>query len=216
MAVATQHPAIEPTDSPSAEPGPRLFTIDELEAMVRLGIIGQDERVELIEGQIVKMNPQGTGHIWSVTRLIEHFARRPGTTIATQGTLQLVEWSGPEPDLVVLRASASRRRRPTANDALLVVEVANTSLRYDRETKAPLYARAGIPEYWIVDLNGERIEAYTEPAEDGYHAVRIYVRSEQLAPLFEPSLSVSVDAILGPVGDDEDDESASGEASPEN
>ena len=216
MAVATQHPVTEPAESPEGAPSPRLFTIDELEAMVRLGIIGQDERVELIEGQIVKMNPQGTGHIWCVTALIEHFARQPGTTFATQGTLELVEWSGPEPDLVVLRASASRRRRPSSTDALLVVEVADSSLAYDRQTKAPLYARAGIPEYWIVDLNGERIEVYTEPFEADYRAVRIHLRGELLAPAFAPELSIAVDAILGPTGDDQEEDPPSAESTPDN
>jgi Uma2 family endonuclease len=76
--------------------------------------------------------------------------------------------------------------------------------------------RAGIPEYWIVDLNGERIEVYTEPFEADYRAVRIHLRGEQLAPAFAPELSIAVDAILGPTGDDEDDESPSDAATPEN
>jgi Uma2 family endonuclease len=203
MAVAVQHPASE---SAAAEPQLRLFTIDELEAMVRLGIIGQNERVELIEGQIVKMNPQGTGHIWAVGALVEHFSRRPGTRLATQGTLELATWSGPEPDLIVLRASRSRRRRPRPEDALLIVEVANTSLSYDRRTKAAIYAQAGIPEYWIVDLNGERIEVYTEPSKIGYRALRVYGRDEQIAPGFSADLRIDVSAILGPAGESDDDE----------
>lgn len=203
MAVAIQHPATEPEL--------RRFTIDEVEAMVRQGIIGPDEHVELIEGQIVKMNPQGTGHMWAVGALIEHFARRPGTKLATQGTLELAAWSGPEPDVIVLRASRSRRRRATAKDVLLVIEVANTSLRYDRRTKGTLYGQAGIPEYWIVDLNGERIEVYTEPSEDGYPAPRIYTRGQQISPGFSAALVVDVDEILGPVGDaEEDDEDQDG------
>ena len=203
MAVAIQHTEAELA---AAEPQLRLFTIDELEAMVRLGIIGQDERVELIEGQIVKMNPQGTGHIWAVTALIETFAGRPGLTLTTQGTFELAARSGPEPDLLILRAQASRRRRPRPVDALLVIEVANTSLSYDRRTKAAIYARAGIPEYWIVDLNGERIEVYTEPSEIGYRTLHVYGRDEQIAPGCSADLRVDVSAILGPAGEADDDE----------
>ena len=203
MAVAIQQTEAEST---AGEPQLRLFTIDELEAMVRLGIIGQDERVELIEGQVVKMNPQGTGHIWAITALIEFFAGQPGTTLTTQGTMQLAERSGPEPDLVILRAQTSRRRRPRPADALLVVEVANTSLSYDRRTKAVIYARAGIPEYWIVDLNDERIDVYTEPSEIGYRALRVYGRGEQIGPEFSADLRVDVSAILGPTGEADDSE----------
>lgn len=203
MAVAIQHPATDPT-APELEL--RLFTIDELEAMVRQGIIGQDERVELIEGQIVKMNPQGTGHIWATTAVIEAFAGRPGLTFTTQGTLQLAERSGPEPDLVILRAQTSRRRRPRPQDALLVVEVANTSLSYDRQTKGTIYAGAHIPEYWIVDLNGERIEVYTEPSEIGYRVLRVYGRGEQITPGCSMDLRVDVSTVLGPVGDAEEDD----------
>ncbi|MCC7368054.1 MAG: Uma2 family endonuclease [Chloroflexi bacterium] len=203
MASVIQHPASEPT-APELEL--RLFTIDEVEAMVRQGIIGADEHVELIEGQIVKMNPQGTGHIWAVTAVIEAFAGRPGLTFTTQGTLQLAERSGPEPDLVILRAQTSRRRRPRPRDALLVVEVANTSLGYDRRTKATIYARADIPEYWIVDLNGERIEVYTEPSEIGYRVLRVYGRGERITPGCSEDVRVDVSTVLGPVGDAEEDD----------
>jgi Uma2 family endonuclease len=190
--------AVAATESKRAELKLRRLTIDDLEAMVRAGIIGRDEHVELIGGQIVEMNPQGTGHIWALSELIGSFAGRPGTRIIAQSTLELAAWAGPEPDLAVMRVDASRRRRPVADDVLLVIEVADSSLAHDRNTKAPLYAKAGIPEYWIVDLNGERIEVYREPSEEGYREMRFHVRGERLSPLFAADLTVEVDAVLGP------------------
>ena len=91
------------------------------------------------------------------------------------------------------------RRTPQPEDILLVAEVADTSLSYDRQTKGPLYARAGIPEYWIVDIKGECIEVYRDPSLNGYRTMHIYVRGERLSPAFAPDLVIEVDTILGPV-----------------
>jgi len=175
----------------------RTFTVEEYEQLGRVGIIGEDERVELIEGQIVEMNPIGNDHIWRVNELNLIFARRGDVMVSVQNPLRL-QRSEPEPDLVVLRADVPRDRPPTPEDTLLVVEVADSSLGYDRGTKAPLYARAGVPELWIVDLGGERIEAHQDPSPAGYRTVRLFVRGERLAPLFAPDLSIEIDAILGP------------------
>jgi Uma2 family endonuclease len=185
---------------------PRLFTINELEAMIRVGIIGADEHVELIEGQIVEMHAQGTRHVWTVSRLTRTFNRRDDVVVTPQSTFRLHLRGGPEPDVAVLRGSASPLRLPSPRDALLVIEVADTSLAYDRDVKAPLYARAGVPEYWVADLNGERIEVYQEPSPDGYRVSRFYLRGERLSPAFAPDLTIEVDAILGPADAVYDDE----------
>jgi Uma2 family endonuclease len=87
--------------------------------------------------------------------------------------------------------------KPSPQDTLLVVEAADTSLSYDRETKGPLYARAGIPAYWIVNLNDDRIEVYREPSLTGYRSIHIYVRGQSVSPAFAPDLVIEVDAILG-------------------
>jgi Uma2 family endonuclease len=92
---------------------------------------------------------------------------------------------------------------PLPEHALLVIEVADTSLDHDRNIKGPLYARAGIPEYWIVNLNGERIEVYREPSAAGYRASRFYLRGERLSPDFAPDLTIEVDAILPPAEESE-------------
>ena len=178
----------------------RAFTIEEYELLGRAGILGEDERVELIEGQIVEMTPIGPGHIWTVNRLTTAFAARAGIVVSVQNPIRLGDRSEPEPDLVVLRADAAQDRVPSSRDALLVIEVADTSLEYDRGTKAPLYARDGVPELWIVDVGGERIEAHRDPSPDGYRTVRLFVRGERLAPVFAPDLVIEVDLVLGRPG----------------
>lgn len=195
MAVSSTESA---TDSTAVERNLRLLTIDDLEKMVRLGIIGRDERVELIGGQIVRMSATGRRHTWTVIRLCRVFNRRDDVLVSPQSTLEIQEGIGPEPDIAVIRADADPMHRVSARTALLVIEVADTSLAHDRYTKAPLYAQAGIPEYWIVDLNGDRIEVYREPSEAGYRLSRLHLRGESLSPLFAPDLTVDVDAVLGP------------------
>ena len=182
----------------AVEPRQRAFTVDEYRRLGEAGIIGEHERVELIEGQIVEMNPIGPGHIRSVNRLTGLFAGRPDVVVSVQNPIRLDDRSEPEPDLVVLRADAAQDRTPSPRDALLVVEVADSSLGYDRGTKRPLYAQAGIPELWIADLGGERSEAHREPSPEGYRVIRLFVRGERITPAFAPDLSIEVDAILGP------------------
>jgi Uma2 family endonuclease len=195
MAVAV---TLTTEDASVVQLRPRPFTIDDVEAMVRAGILRDSERIELIEGQIVEMHAQGTRHIWAVSRVTRAFARRDDVVVTSQSTFEIDGRSGPEPDVTVLRADTSQHRRPSAETALLVVEVADTSLTYDRNVKAPLYARAGVPEYWIVDLNGERVEVYVEPSEAGYRASRLYLRGESLNPAFAADMLIVVDEILGP------------------
>lgn len=194
MAVAT-------TASTAVQFNLRRLTIDDLEAMVTAGIIGRDEHVELIEGQVVQMSATGVRHTWVVIRLCRVFNRLDDVVVSPQSTLEVKEWIGPEPDIAVIRADADQTRRVSAVTTLLIIEVADSSLAYDRYTKAPLYARAGIPEYWIVDLNSDRIEVYREPSEAGYRTMRLHLRGEQLSPHFAPDLTVDVDAILGPPED---------------
>ena len=177
---------------------PRLFTADEYERLVAVGILGYAERVELIGGQIVELNPIGPDHVWSVNDLTGSLARVEGVVVSVQNPIRLGEHVEPQPDVVVLRTGGPRNRVPLAEHTLLIVEVADTSLAHDRYTKAPLYARAGIPECWIVDLNGERIEVYREPSQAGYRTVRFVLRGESLTPAFAPDLTIEVDAILGP------------------
>jgi Uma2 family endonuclease len=176
----------------------RLFTVEEFERIVESGIFGEDERVELIEGRIVQMNPIGDDHAWNVNRVTMIFARGADVIVAAQNPVRLGDRITPQPDLAVLRPDVRQNRKPEPADILLLIEVADSSLKYDRQVKASLYARANIPELWIIDVKGERVESYRDQSPVGYRTVRLYLRGEQLAPAFKPDLLVDVDAILGP------------------
>jgi Uma2 family endonuclease len=178
-------------------PRERTFTVDEYHRMARAGILGEDERVELIDGRIVEMNPIGPGHLWSVNRLNRIFARQDGVLVSVQNPIRLDQSSEPEPDLAVIRADAAQDHTPGPADVLLVIEVADSSLGYDRQVKASLYARAGIPELWIADLGGERVESHRDPSAAGYRTVHLFLRGERISPLFAYELSIEVDEILG-------------------
>ena len=185
-----------------AVPAPRhRFTVADYHKMAEVGILGEDERVELIEGEIVDLTPIGRRHLATVDRLNDRFVRGLGdeVIVRVQGAIRLSEHSEPQPDLVLLR------RRPdfyattdaTPEDVLLIVEVADTSLAYDREVKVPLYARAGIPEVWLVDLANQRIVVYREPAPDGYHTAAIFQGDDRLSPQAFPEFHLAAAEIVG-------------------
>jgi Uma2 family endonuclease len=176
----------------------RLFTVDEYYEMARVGILKPDERVELLDGEIVPMNPIGSPHAWCVTRLVEVFAPLIGRIrLSIQAPLRLGIRAEPEPDLVVIRVDTPESRHPEAAEALLVIEVADSSIRRDRGRKRTMYARAGIPEYWIVDLNAERTEIYRDPARSRYRSIAVLRRGDVVSPLFAPDFIANVATILG-------------------
>lgn len=169
--------------------------------MAEAGILHEDDRVELIEGEILQMAPIGGRHVWCVIRLTELFKRLPSERafVSVQNPLHLAPGSEPQPDITLLRpsADASPTALPRPADVLLLIEVADTSLGYDREVKVPLYAAAGIREIWIVDLQGDRLRVYREPDAGEYRRIEILARGAALAPQAFPELRLSVDAILG-------------------
>lgn len=143
----------------------KRLTADQYEQMAADGDLTEDDRVELIEGEIVAMSPVGSRHFECVTTLLELIiARKPDTVRVTmQNPIRLLDESEPEPDLTIMRAKRYWRRIPTVADVRVVIEVFDSTRNYDHSTKMPLYARAGIPELWIVDLMTDRVERYTEP-----------------------------------------------------
>jgi len=154
---------------------PRKFTADEFERMVEAGIFREDERLELIGGEIVQMAPIGHRHAACVANLNKRLVTGVGdralvwvTLVWVKGPARLAIDSVPEPDLALLRSHSYRRGAPRPDDVLLVVEVAESSLRYDQTVKLPLYAGAGVPEYWIVSVEGEWIEVCRSPAGERY------------------------------------------------
>ena len=140
--------------------------------MAEVGILGADERVELIDGEIIDMAPPGSLHAASVHRLTEIFIRSLGSlaTVLAQNPVLLGEHSQPQPDLALLkrREDFYGDEHPRPADVLLVVEIADTSLDFDRETKSRLYARHGISEFWLIDLRGRRLARYRLPQQGSY------------------------------------------------
>lgn len=157
---------------PLTAPSRHLITVDAFHRMGETGILGSADRVELIDGEIIDMSPIGALHAAIVDLLARHFARRAGESvfIRCQNPLRLDDVSEPEPDLVILRPRADfyATAHPGPADAILVVEVADTSLAYDLGVKVPLYARHGIPEVWVIDLGARRTTLFRRPAGGRY------------------------------------------------
>jgi len=178
----------------------RLFTVHEYYEMARVGILKPDERVELLDGEIVRMNAIGSPHAWCVKRLNRSFsAFDDRCLVSVQDPLRLDVRSEPEPDIVILQPDTPENRHPEPADVFLVIEVADSSISVDRRRKRPMYARAGIPEYWIVDLNADRVEIYRDPlpSRGRYRSATPLGRGDMISPLFAPVISVDVMMILG-------------------
>jgi Uma2 family endonuclease len=181
----------------------RRFTVDEYYRMAEAGILHEDDRVELIEGEIVEMAPIGSNHASHVDPLAQLLFERIGrrAIVRIQSPIHLGEYSEPQPDVTILRSRSDFyvSAHPSPADILLVVEVADTSVEYDRGVKIPLYARAGIREYWIVDLAGESIEVYRDPSPEGYRQARQLRRSERIAPEAFPDVEIMTDDVPGSI-----------------
>jgi Uma2 family endonuclease len=181
-------------------PRRRKLSVDQFDEMGRTGILGPDARVELLAGEMIEMAPIGSRHAAAVDFLSMHFARAVGDSalVRTQNPLRLADDSEPQPDLMLLRPTADRYRgaHPRPADVLLLVEVADATLAFDRETKLPLYAQHGVCEVWILDLNGERLEIYREPGENGYRRKLERTGGESIAPATLPAASLQVAAVF--------------------
>jgi Uma2 family endonuclease len=177
------------------------LTVEEYHRMGEVGILHEDDRIELIEGELIEMSPIGCFHAGVGSRISDWLMRRlTGQAIPwTQNPIHLSRDSEPQPDFALLRYRPDyyTKSLPTAADVLLVVEIADSSVRYDREIKAPLYARHGIPEYWLIDVPARGIEVYSEPdTEKGcYRDVRM-VAEGLLAPRGFPDAALDVRALL--------------------
>ncbi len=155
---------------------PHHFTVDEYYQMAKSGgVFTEDSRVELVEGEVIDMVPIGSKHADWVNRLSRYFGRvLPDEVIVNvQNPVRLSDISEPEPDLSLLapRKLPYAEAHPSAEDVLLVIEVANSSLEYDRDHKAPLYARYGIPEYWLIDIKANQLTIFSEPSDDGFRSI---------------------------------------------
>jgi Uma2 family endonuclease len=173
--------------------------VDAYHQMIDNGIFDENDRVELIEGELRAMPPIKPDHAGKNNRLNRLLSRRVGdeALVAVQNPLTLPPHSEPEPDLMLLRPRDDfyERANPTRNDTLLVIEICDSSLRYDQEVKVPLSAAHGVPEVWLVDLQHQRLEIYREPGTDGYRLILRPDAAEVVSPVLLPGLRVPVKDI---------------------
>lgn len=169
--------------------------------MGETGILGPEERVELIDGEVVQMNPIGPPHSGRVARLNALLIRELGdrAVLFSQNPVHLGDFSMPQPDLMLLKARPSfyEDAHPQQDDVLLIIEVADSSVRYDRIVKLRVYARFGIPEYWIVNLPERCLEVYRVPVEEGYQEFQRFVAGDSVAPGAFPDFTLEAATLLG-------------------
>jgi len=181
------------------------FTVDEFHRMGEAGILSNGERLELINGEIVEMTPIGSAHAACVRDLDEWLqpTLRGEAVVSAQQPL-IVEFDGePVPDITILRPRPDRYRQshPTSADALLVIEVADSSVLYDRNVKSRMYARASVPEYWVVDLPRARVAVFQSPEGGEYRELREYGRGESWRSAGLGGREVTADLVLDGLGE---------------
>lgn len=178
------------------------FTVEDFHRMETAGILKEDDRVELIDGELIEMTPIGPAHSACVNRLTRILVQRAGdrALVSVQNAVVMRPRSEFYPDVAVLRPRADdyAAELPGPQDVLLLIEVADTALRFDREIKLPRYAEVGIPEVWIVNLSDASIEVYRDPAPTGYRSTTAFRRGDQLKPGLLPALNIAVSEILPP------------------
>jgi Uma2 family endonuclease len=178
----------------------RLFTVEEYEQMAAAGILGEDDGVELIEGEIIEMSPISVPHAVCVKKLNRLFTGRLGdrVIVGVQDPIRLDDRSEPQPDIVLLRPRSDfyAQGHPEPEDIILVIEVAETSVEYDREVKMLMYARAGIEEAWLINLRRGSMEVYRRPTMNGYTEMMHLRPGDTISPLAFPELVLNVSDIL--------------------
>lgn len=178
----------------------KRFTVHDFYRMAEAGILREDDRYELIAGEIVEMAATGAKHASFINRLNLYAVRELGDTyvISIQNSVQLSLDHEPQPDLMILRLRDDYDDHiPTPADVMLLIEVSDSTLQYDRKVKLPLYARAGIPEVWIVDVNGLRLTRYSHPEDGTYQVVRRAKRGQVLASTTVPGFAIPFEIPFG-------------------
>jgi Uma2 family endonuclease len=181
----------------------RLFTAREYQRLADLGLLGEDERIELIEGLIVQLPPKSPPHAAATTRANMLLQRLVGeaAVISVHNPILLDDLSEPEPDLVLAYLPDERdlEHHPTPEDIYFVMEIADSSVSYDRDVKGPLYAQNGIRQYCLLNLQDRELEDYREPSPNGYRTKRTYTADESFTLAAFPKISVKVSDLLPPL-----------------
>ncbi len=175
------------------------WTVAQYEGLGRAGFFANGERVELLNGEIVIMSPIGYRHATAVTLLNNFFARRSRDRfyVSPQNPFHLDAHSQPEPDLTLLDPACIRLpRHPEPAEIFLIIEVSDSTVRYDRQDKCPAYARRGIVEYWLLNLDANCLEVFRDPDGESYRDTRILGPDDTMAPLAFPELELRVGDFL--------------------
>ncbi len=183
-----------------AKPLRRRLTVDDVEQMCSAGILTADDRVELIDGELIEMPPMGPAHAGIVNRLAKILLLRLGDAaeLRVQSSLRLSNHTQPEPDLAVVKPDPRHYllRHPQPADVLLAIEVADSSLDYDREQKVPLYAAAGVAEVWLVDVGKKQVTIYNAPSSGGYGYSRTVAWAEEIVATAVQGLRLTFEEFL--------------------
>ena len=179
---------------------PHLISVADYQRMAETAILDIDARVELIEGEIIDMAPIGSPHAAMVNRLNRELVRRVGdlALVSVQNPIILGDYSEPEPDLVLLKPKANDYRDafPQAEDILLLIEVADSTLNYDQQIKAPLYARFGIPEFWLINLPQQTVTLFQKPMQDQFSIATTLTAPTILTPLLLPETKLNLGLLF--------------------
>ncbi|RCJ38768.1 hypothetical protein A6770_12755 [Nostoc minutum NIES-26] len=179
----------------------RKFTVEQYHKMVESGILKEDDRVELIRGEIIEMSPIGTKHAACVNRLVNLLVVLLGkrVIVAAQNPVALNNNSEPQPDVALLkpRDDFYASAHPQPQDIFLLIEVADSTVMYDREEKIPLYAEANIIEVWLVDINEQIVEVYQQPTAAGYQHIQKFASGQTLSIQTFSNVTTTVDEIFG-------------------
>jgi Uma2 family endonuclease len=171
------------------------WTVAEYHRMAEVGLLNEDSRVELIDGEIIEMAPIGSAHGGNVNRFIRLFSKVVGdkAIVAAQNPVVLSGYAEPQPDISILRWRADdyEQSNPHPEDVLLLIEVSDSTLRYDRDVKIPLYAKNGVPEVWLLDIQNRQLEIYREPI-NGQYRQRDCRRTGQIAPILCPDAVIDL------------------------
>ncbi len=201
-ASALVAPGVTPTTTENLETFPvrRRWTASDFQRMAETGFLDPNARLELLDGELFEMAPIGSFHAGTVDiltgQLVQAAARR--AIVRVQSPIVLDDYSQPQPDLALLRPRSDYylNAHPRAEDVLLLIEVSDSTLRYDREVKVPHYAKAGVPEVWILDIAHQRLEIYRRPSAEGYRQILYPELQEQVAPVLLPELVFSVEQLF--------------------
>jgi Uma2 family endonuclease len=181
----------------------RKWTVEEYHKLGEIGFFNPEERVELIEGNIIQMSAKGTAHTSATRRTANALRDLLGNRVDVyyKSPIALDDNSEPEPDitLVIIDPLDYATHHPTPSEIYLIIEVADSSLTYDREVKAKIYARSGIADYWVLNVNDRQLHVFREPAENGYQSELILGENGSISPLHFPAVNIAIPEMLPPI-----------------